>query len=54
MPHMVCIQETWMKDDYVTKYMDYERYFENRIGRKGIEICMLLQNVSPLRFASGI
>jgi exonuclease III len=32
-PHIVCIQESWVRDNYIPKFINYKGYFKNRNGR---------------------
>lgn len=41
-PHLVCLQETWVKDDYLPSFINYKSFFQNRQGRAGggLAICV--------------
>lgn len=34
-PHIVCIQESWLNDEYLPSFINYRGYFKNRVGRAG-------------------
>jgi len=42
-PHLVCIQETWARDDYMPSFINYRTFFKNR-GARGGGLLTLVRN----------
>ena len=43
-PHIVCIQETWIKEEYQPSLINYRGYFQNREHMGGGGICTFIRN----------
>ena len=46
-PHIVCLCETWLKDNFVPTFINYTTYFLNRPSKQGGGIAILVRNDVP-------
>ena len=43
-PHIVCLSETWMNDQYEPNFINYNKYICNRTNSQGGGIAVLIRN----------
>ena len=43
-PHIACLCETWIKENYLPKFINYSSFFSNRSCQIGGGLAMLVRN----------
>ena len=47
-PHIICLTETWLKEDYIPNIINYRSFWKNRQNRQGGGIGILVRSDIPV------